>query len=172
MGASAVTRVDDTRFSSFDLAFPIGDLRYATGDFQMGQIQGRVLISGQAEGDIIYTDEPLSFWGGYNARDGKIIDTHHALYGAHVAGKIFALPGARGSSTGSGILLEAIRLGNAPAAMILSGPDAILALGAIVGRELYNKVMPLVVVSDGDFAVLHKARFVRVQGEGVVEFEE
>jgi predicted aconitase with swiveling domain len=134
-------------------------------------IQGQALIAGSAQGDVIFTDEPLSFWGGYNARDGKIIDTHHNLYGSNVAGKIFVLPGARGSSTGSGILLEAIRLGNAPVAMILKRRDAILALGAIVGRELYNKVMPLVIVSDEDFLKLHKARFVRVDEGGGIEYE-
>lgn len=134
-------------------------------------IQGHPLVAGEAQGQVLYTDEPLSFWGGYSAREGKIIDTRHVLYGASAAGKVFVLPGARGSSTGSGILLEAIRLGNAPAAMILRRRDAILALGAIVGRELYNKVMPLVVVSDEDFSVLHKAGFVRVSESGQVEYE-
>lgn len=135
------------------------------------QIQGQALIQGGAQGEVVFTDEPLSFWGGYNAREGKIIDTHHALYGAHVAGKILVLPGARGSSTGSGILLEAIRLGNAPAAMILKQRDAILALGAIVGRELYDKIVPVVIVSDADFDALHKARFAHVSETGIVEYE-
>lgn len=135
------------------------------------QIQGRALSGGPAEGNVVFTDEPLSFWGGYNARDGKIIDTHHALYGTNVAGKIFVLPSARGSSTGSGILLEAIRLGNAPAAMILKRNDAILALGAIVGRELYNATMPLVVVSDDDFAALQNAGWARIGERAEIEFE-
>ena len=137
----------------------------------MNRIYGRALISGSAQGEVVFTEEPLSFWGGYNARDGMIIDKHHALYGAHVAGKIFVLPSARGSSTGSGILLEAIRLGNAPAALILKRRDAIIALGAIVARELYNKILPLVIVSDEDFLRLHKASFVRLEENGVIEYE-
>ena len=137
----------------------------------MMQVQGEALIRGSAQGQVLFTDEPLSFWGGYNAREGKIIDTHHALYGEHVAGKIFILPSARGSSTGSGILLEALRLGNAPAAIVLKQRDAILALGAIVGRELYQKIIPLVIVSDADFAALHKAKFARVNETGLVEYE-
>ena len=135
-------------------------------------IQGLTLIAGSASGEVIFTDEPLSFWGGYNAREGKIIDTHHALYGENVAGKIFVLPSARGSSTGSGILLEAIRLGKAPAAIILKRRDAILALGAIVGRELYNKIIPLVIVSDDDFKRLHKAKFARVNQAGEIEYAQ
>lgn len=137
----------------------------------MPRLQGHALIPGTAQGELVFTDEPLSFWGGYNARDGRIIDLHHALYGANVAGKIFVLPGARGSSTGSGILLESIRLGNAPAAMILKRRDAILALGAIVARELYHKLMPLVVVSDEDFERLRTSAFARVNEIGEIEYE-
>jgi predicted aconitase with swiveling domain len=137
----------------------------------MTTIQGQSLIEGRAQGDVVFSEEPLSFWGGYSARDGRIIDTHHGLYGANVAGKIFVLPGARGSSTGSGILLEAIRLGNAPAAMILKRRDAILALGAIVGRELYNKSMPLVIVSEEDFDRLRGAARMELDEAGQITFE-
>jgi predicted aconitase with swiveling domain len=126
----------------------------------MTRIQGRPV-----------TDEPLSFWGGYNAHDGSIIDTHHALYGANAAGKIFVLPGARGSSTGSGILLEAIRLGKAPAALILTRPDAILALGAIVGRELYARSIPVIVVSENDLESLRQASRAAVAENGQIEYE-
>src|SRR6266496_2741714 len=148
------------RRTFWNAAWPLGD----------NVIEGKALIKGNAHGDVIFTDEPLSFWGGYNARDGKIIDTHHVLFGTNVAGKIFVLPSARGSSTGSGILLEAIRLGNAPAGMILKRRDAILALGAIVGRELYNKVMPLVMVSDDDFDLLHKASKIWIDEAGRIEY--
>lgn len=137
----------------------------------MATIQGEVLIGGSAQGEALFTQEPLSFWGGYNAREGKIIDTHHELCGVSAAGKVLVLPGARGSSTGSGILLEAIRLGNAPAAIILKQRDAILGLGAIVGRELYSKILPLVMVSEQDFDSLHKATHIRVDETGVIEYD-
>ncbi|HZQ07131.1 MAG TPA: DUF126 domain-containing protein [Anaerolineae bacterium] len=137
----------------------------------MERIRGRALIAGRAEGQVIFTNEPLSFWGGYDAKTGEIIDSHHALYGANVAGKIFVLLGGRGSSTGSGILLESIRRGTAPAAMILSRTDQILALGAIVGTELYGKVMPLVVVSESDFVKLEKSKRAQVATDGTVTWE-
>jgi predicted aconitase with swiveling domain len=131
-------------------------------------IRGQPVIAGEARGEVVHTDEPLSFWGGYNAREGRIIDKHHELNGMLVGGKIFVLPGTRGSSTGSGILLEAIRLGNAPAAMVLKRRDAILALGAIVARELYDKIMPLVIVSDQDFEKLRDVRSVEVREDGTI----
>lgn len=134
------------------------------------KIKGEPLIAGDAQGEVVFTNEPLSFWGGYNAREGKIIDTHHELLGTCAAGKILVLPSARGSSTGSGILLEAIRLDTAPAAMILKRRDAILALGAIVGRELYNKIMPLVIVSEADFEKLHDAEKLWIDETGWIEY--
>ena len=134
-------------------------------------ITSRVLVAGDADGQVVFTNEPLSLWGGYNAREGTIIDTRHELYGVRLAGKIFILPGGRGSSTGSGILLESIRLGTCPAAMILSHADQILALGAIVARELYGKVMPLVVVSENDFAVLARATQIHLNELGAITWQ-
>lgn len=135
-----------------------------------GTIQARVLIDGAAEGEVVFTGEPLSFWGGYNARTGEIIDRRHELYGAPVAGKVLVLPGGRGSSTGSGILLEAIRRGTSPAAIILAQPDQILALGAIVARELYDKSIPLVVVSPADYPRLRGARWASIEPAGRISW--
>jgi predicted aconitase with swiveling domain len=134
-------------------------------------IEGKVLIAGSAEGPALFTDEPLSLWGGLDARTGEIIDRRHALAGANVAGKIFILPGGRGSSTSSGILLEALRLGTAPAAIITARTDEILALGAIVARELYRKSLPMVVVGEEDFANLRAAKYVRVTETGQISME-
>ena len=46
------------------------------------------------------------------------------------------MPSGRGSSSSSSVLAEAIRAGTAPAAIVLGEADPILALGAIVAREL------------------------------------
>lgn len=55
------------------------------------------------------------------------------------------MPSGRGSSSSSSVLAEAIRLGTAPAGILLERPDPILAVGAIVAEFLYNIRMPLVV---------------------------
>ncbi len=134
-------------------------------------IQARVLVSGSAEGEAIVTTEPLSFWGGFDARSGEIIDRRHPLSGTNVSRKIFVFPHGRGSSSGSGLLLEGIRLGTAPAAIILAQTDQIIALGTIVGRELYQKSIPVVVVSPADYARLQDARYVRVSESGQVTWD-
>ena len=67
----------------------------------MQEIIGRCLVPGFAQGEVLYSDVPLSFWMGVDTETGEIIDRHHPLCGENVTGKIFVLPGARGSSSGS-----------------------------------------------------------------------
>ncbi|MGF1525651.1 MAG: aconitase X swivel domain-containing protein, partial [Candidatus Competibacterales bacterium] len=44
---------------------------------------------------------PLSFWGGVEPTDGRIIDRSHPGVGHCVGGTILCLPGGRGSSSAS-----------------------------------------------------------------------
>jgi len=112
--------------------------------------EARTLLAGQAEGEALVLDEALSFWGGVDPATGEIVDVHHPQRGANVAGRVLVMPSGRGSSSSSSVLAEAIRTGTAPAAIALAEPDAILALGAIVARELYGIAMPIVVVPRSD----------------------
>lgn len=98
-------------------------------------IMGRVLVPGQASGAILVSNEPLSFWGGYDYRTGVIIDARHELAGQSAAGRVLALPFARGSSTTTAVMLEAIRAGTGPSAVLTTGADHFLALASIVAAE-------------------------------------
>src|SRR3954468_23048040 len=105
-------------------------------------------IAGEAPAERLVSSEPLSFWGGYDARTGEIIDKRHPLAGKNAAGKILVVPFTRGSSTTTQVLLEAIRAGTAPAAIVSSEADTFLALAAIVADEMYGRVLPIAVVSE------------------------
>ena len=109
--------------------------------------EARTLVAGTAEGRALVLDEPLSFWGGVDPATGDIIDPRHPQYGANVAGRILVMPSGRGSSSSSSVLAEAIRAGTAPAAIVLGQADPILALGAIVARELFGGTIPVVVAA-------------------------
>lgn len=108
--------------------------------------EGRTLVGGRATGAALVLDEPLSFWGGLDPETGELIDTHHPQRGASLTGRVLVMPSGRGSSSSSYVLAEAIRAGTAPAAIVLREPDGIIALGAIVARELYAKRTPVVVL--------------------------
>jgi len=105
----------------------------------------RTLVPGEATGPVLALEAPLSFWGGIDPANGRVVDVHHPQLGASVTGTILVMPAGRGSSSSSSVLAEAIRAGTAPAAVVLAEPDAIVALGAIVARELYGVAVPVVV---------------------------
>jgi predicted aconitase with swiveling domain len=106
---------------------------------------GRTLVPGEARGQALVLDEPLSLWGGVDPATGRVTDVHHPQVGAVVTDRILVMPSGRGSSSSSSLLAEAIRLGTAPAAIVLGGPDPIVALGSIAARELYGSAVPIAV---------------------------
>jgi predicted aconitase with swiveling domain len=96
-----------------------------------------VLVPGAAgAGEALVLTAPISFWGGVDPKSGRIADVRHPQCGQSVAGKVLFLPGTIGSSSASAVLLELVRAGLAPAALVLHEPDAILLLGLIVAREM------------------------------------
>ncbi|MGZ5306520.1 MAG: aconitase X swivel domain-containing protein [Actinomycetota bacterium] len=120
--------------------------------------EGRTLVAGHAAGLALVLHAPLSFWGGLDPETGELIETHHPQRGAIVTDRILVMPSGRGSSSSSYVLAEAIRAGNAPAAIVLREPDGIVALGAIVARELYGTRIPVVVLgADGYDAIAEGA---------------
>jgi predicted aconitase with swiveling domain len=111
----------------------------------------RILVAGEATGEVLVLDEPLSYWGGVHESQGTIIDTHHPQHGAALAGRIVVMPSGRGSSSSSSVLAEVIRGGVAPAAILLREADPIIALGAMVGEALYQRTVPVVVLTGEEY---------------------
>ncbi|KXV13453.1 aconitase subunit 2 [Caballeronia megalochromosomata] len=100
---------------------------------------------------------PLSFWGGYDAERGVIVDATHAGHGVSLASRILVMPRARGSSSSSSVLAEALRNGTGPAGIVLTERDLILSIGAIVANELYASNVPVVMVDEAAFAHIASA---------------
>lgn len=110
----------------------------------MDVVTGRPLVPGSARGPLLRLDRPISFWGGVDPLTGRIIDPRHPNHGASISGTVLAVPAAVGSSSSSAILLELLREGTAPAAILLGRADAILSLGVVVGRELGYEGIPVI----------------------------
>lgn len=115
--------------------------------------RGHVLAPGHGTGTAFVTD-PVSFWGGVSADDGVIVDVHHPARGRSVAGTVLVMPVGRGSSSASAVLAETLRLGCGPAAIVLASPDVILAVGAVVARELYGIECPIVELGATSFGAV------------------
>jgi len=135
-------------------------------------LAGRPVVAGAAEGRAIVSSEPISFWGGVSPRTGEITDRRHELSGANIAGKVFVFPHGKGSSTASAVLLEAVRAGTAPAAIINHKVAPILALGAIIAEELYHKTVPIVVLSQEEFEAIQDGDHLIIAPDGSVTVAE
>ena len=101
-----------------------------------------VLVAGVAAGPVLVLEEPLSFWGGLDPASGAIIDRRHPQVGRIVTGAVLLMPHGRGSSSSSAVLAEAIRLGTAPAAIVMRETDPIVMLGSLVAADLYGIPAP------------------------------
>ena len=131
----------------------------------MTTIVVRSLFGAAAAAPALVLDEPLSLWGGLDAATGRITDVHHPQHGERITDQIVFMATGRGSSSASSVLAEAARLGTAPAGFVLSAPDEIIVLGALVADELYGIEIPVVVadptatssVESGDAVAIHSA---------------
>lgn len=131
-------------------------------------MQGRVLVAGEASAQLLFSDAPLSFWGGYDATTGEIIDRRHPLSGQIAAARVLAIPFTKGSSTTTAVFLEAVRAGAAPAAVLTATPDAFLSLASIVADEMYGRPVPVIALAAEDFASLAEGGTATIRQDGTV----
>jgi cis-L-3-hydroxyproline dehydratase len=135
-------------------------------------IHGKAVIPGQARGVALVSDEPLSFWGGYDWQTGEITDRRHPLSRQVAAGRVLCLPFTRGSSTTTAVLLEAIRHGTAPVAILTTALDFFFALASVVADELYARPVPLVALTADDFAQLRTGEKLVIEPDGSVSQDD
>ncbi len=134
-------------------------------------IRGKVVVAGEARGELLLSTEPLSFWGGYDSRTGEIIDRRHPLSGRIVKDCILAMPNTIGSSTTTAVLLEAVREGTAPAAILTCRVDTFLALASIVSGEMYGRAIPIVALEIEQFRQLPNGARAHVSPNGTIVLE-
>ena len=127
-----------------------------------------VVVAGEARGDVVALVEPLSFWGGFDAESGLVVDEHHPQVGELLSGKIVVMSAGRGSSSSSSVIAEAARLGTAPAALVMREADEIITTGAIVADELYGCPMPIVLVDEANYRLVTNAAHLVIAANGTI----
>ena len=128
----------------------------------MTAISSQGLTDGSAEGRLLVLDAPLSLWGGLDLATGLISDTSHPQFGTRLSGQVLAMRSARGSSSSSSALVEAVRRETAPAAIIMVTADPILVIGSLVAADLYRREVPIVLVASADWPLLTHGALVTV----------
>ena len=126
------------------------------------RIIGDPVVAGESAGPVLNLERPLSFWGGVDPKTGRVTDVHHPQHGRVVTGRVLVLPAGRGSSSSASVLLECVRAGTAPAALLMHHVDPILPVGARVAIELYGRGPAVVRIDAGwrppDGAIAHVSR--------------
>jgi uncharacterized protein len=131
-------------------------------------VQGHILHAGKATGPTLVLTEPVSFWGAFDPREGKIVDVHHPQCGAVLAGHILLLPETRGSGGTPGGIAESIRRQTGPCGIILVTPDINLAVGAAVATTLYNRDCPVIAVAASEYEQLIHCGHITIESDGTI----
>ena len=118
----------------------------------------RNISKGKASGELICSDEAISFLGGVNPKTGEVIDPNHELKGQSIKDKILFIPGGKGSTVGSYVIFQMKKNNTAPKAIICIKAEPIIATGAIMSD------IPMV-DSPSDVSELHDGACVEVDSD-------
>lgn len=126
-------------------------------------IRGRGIARGVGSGELLVTEQPISFLSGVDPDTGVVIEPDHPLRGQSVAGKVLAFPHGKGSTVGSYVIYALKRNGNAPAAIVNVEAEPIIAVGAIIAD------IPMIDLIEVPLSSLRSGLHATVDGtEGVI----
>lgn len=113
--------------------------------------KGRLIFGGTAAGRALKSAAPLGLFGHLDPKTGVYRETGHPMDGKCVKGRVLVFPRAKGSTVGSYILYALRKAGKAPAAMVLSECDTIVAVGAIISSIPTVDHIDISRLADGDW---------------------
>ena len=134
-------------------------------------LQGRGLIAGIGEGEALVTSSFFGFSHGVIPKTGEISDQRHEWRGLNMKGKVLVFPFGKSSSSGGLWILETVRCGNGPAAIINIEVEPIIGIGCLLSGLIYNNAIILVDrMNKNPCEVIKTGDYVRVNGgNGIVE---
>lgn len=97
-------------------------------------MNGKAVFKGKAKGKALVTKDQISFYGGVDPEKGVVTEKSHELEGQSFVGRILVFPSGKGSTVGSYGIYRAKKNGVAPAGMINSDCETIVAVGAIISE--------------------------------------
>lgn len=95
--------------------------------------RGRGIAKGCASGELLVSPEPISFLSGVNPDTGEVVEKGHPLEGQNITGRVIAFDHGKGSTVGSYVIYALSKNGHAPAAIVNTEAEPIIAVGAIMG---------------------------------------
>lgn len=106
------------------------------------------IVTGNATGTVLKSNDPINFLGTVDKKTGKIHDDKHQLNGLQIKDTILVFPCGIGSSVGAYTIYSLKSCDAAPKAMICKKADLTVASGCalanipliIVDEETYNSI--------------------------------
>lgn len=95
-------------------------------------LEGRKIVGGHCTAEALVSLKPISFLGGMDPADGKIIEKDHDLFGECVKNKVLCFPHGHGSTVGSYTLYSLAKKQCAPKAIINQTADPVVVVGAVI----------------------------------------
>ncbi|WEU40999.1 MAG: DUF126 domain-containing protein [Candidatus Odinarchaeum yellowstonii] len=128
-------------------------------------LKGRSICKGRVEGKALVSKTPISFYGGVDAKTGRIIEKNHELFGEIIADKILFFPYGKGSTVGSYVLYQMAKNKVAPKGIVNIETEPIIAAGCILAG------IPLVDgISENEMLSIKKGDKIRLDADnGVIE---
>lgn len=120
---------------------------------------GRCIFSGTALGEALVTSQAISFFGGVDPETGIVVERGHDLEGNCITGKVLVFPTGKGSTVGSYTLYRLKHNGLAPAAILNSECETIIAVGCIIAEIPCVDKLPIQEILPGSL--------IRVEGSQV-----
>lgn len=96
-------------------------------------LKGRGIVEGTCTAEALVSMKPLSFLGGVDPADGKIIEKNHDLCRKCLKDKVLCFPHGHGSTVGSYVLYALAKKNLAPKAIVNQTADPVVVVGAIIG---------------------------------------
>jgi predicted aconitase with swiveling domain len=106
-------------------------------------LKGRGISRGIGSGDLLVSPAPISFLSGVDPETGTVVEHGHPLEGQSLAGRVLAFPYGKGSTVGSYVIYALKQNNLAPAAIINTEAEPIIAVGAIMaGIPMVDRLPP------------------------------
>jgi len=139
----------------------------------MKELKGRGIISGRARGKALVTSSPLNLtsglskpWNLFNRLAAVYYDRHHELYKQDLYDRVLVFPQTVGSTFTGMVILETIRRGRGPRAMVVQQADPLLTSGLILAEVWLDQKVPLIEIPDPNlFQIIKTGETVEVNGD-------
>jgi predicted aconitase with swiveling domain len=95
-------------------------------------LKGRRIVEGRCRAEALVSSKPISFLGGVDPADGKIIEKNHELCGECIKDKVLCFPYGHGSTVGSYVMYSLAKKHLSPKAIINQTADPVVVVGAII----------------------------------------